>query len=199
MELSVQLDEKLLVFMEQLETLEQKRAAANSLTEQGWFCLSQARYSMGHKRVSALQFASEMEPLVRVQSRTLQDGATEWVADRRPSETGAAEVEDVGPKEGVRRRAGSKTPSEGDPEDTQLPPRRRDSSPRQDPLKWFGILVPQTLKQAQTSFKQAIELSAQIATLQARLLKTRQELQNLLQRTQVSGSPTEPGSAGRGL
>ena len=27
-------------------------------------------------------------------------------------------------------------------------------TPQQDPLKWFGILVPQSLKQAQSSFKQ---------------------------------------------
>ena len=29
-------------------------------------------------------------------------------------------------------------------------------SEQQDPLKWFGILVPQSLKQAQSSFKQGL-------------------------------------------
>uniref|UniRef100_A0AAQ4R8X0 Vacuolar ATPase assembly protein VMA22 n=1 Tax=Gasterosteus aculeatus aculeatus TaxID=481459 RepID=A0AAQ4R8X0_GASAC len=60
---STLLDEKLLRFMEQLELLEEKRASLNSLIEQGWFSMSKARYSMGNKHVSPLQYASEMEPL----------------------------------------------------------------------------------------------------------------------------------------
>lgn len=36
--------------------------------------------------------------------------------------------------------------------------RKRDQNPQQDPLKWFGILVPQPLKQAQSSFKQGMTL-----------------------------------------
>lgn len=32
--------------------------------------------------------------------------------------------------------------------------RKNEPNPRQDPLKWFGILVPQSLKQAQSSFIQ---------------------------------------------
>lgn len=31
---------------------------------------------------------------------------------------------------------------------------KTDHTENQDPLKWFGILVPQNLKQAQSSFKQ---------------------------------------------
>lgn len=36
---------------------------------QGWFNISKARYSMGNKQVSALQYASEMEALVHVYAR----------------------------------------------------------------------------------------------------------------------------------
>lgn len=36
---------------------------------QGWFSMSKARYSMGNKQVSALQYASRIEPLVRVNAR----------------------------------------------------------------------------------------------------------------------------------
>lgn len=35
---------------------------------------------------------------------------------------------------------------------------KRDQNPQQDPIKWFGILVPQSLKQAQSSFKQGTML-----------------------------------------
>lgn len=68
---------------------------------------------------------------------------------------------------GVRRRIKSKkditekeTSEEASSEKApEVPPARKsDQNPQQDPLKWFGILVPQSLKQAQSSFKQGMML-----------------------------------------
>lgn len=193
-ESSLLLDEKLLRFMDQLELLEEKRATLNSLIEQGWFSMSKARYSMGNKQVSALQYASEIEPLVCVHARSLDNGkmdfCTERVSQKCSNESGKDDrsIEDIGPQEeGVRRRikskkditekeAGKDASSEKAPE---VPPAKKsDQNPQQDPLKWFGILVPQSLKQAQSSFKQVIELSAEIATLQTALSNARQDLMN---------------------
>lgn len=110
----LRLDEQLLLFMDQLEALEEKRHKLNSLIEevkraitlgykyngwnqnilvacctrnificiyseynslnfvtQGWFSIAKTRYSMGNKQVSALQYASEMEPLVHVEARSV--------------------------------------------------------------------------------------------------------------------------------
>uniref|UniRef100_A0A8C7CZR8 Vacuolar ATPase assembly protein VMA22 n=1 Tax=Oncorhynchus kisutch TaxID=8019 RepID=A0A8C7CZR8_ONCKI len=183
----VLLDQKLLVFMDQLELLEEKRERLNSLIEQGWFSMSKARYSMGNKQVSALQYGSEMEPLVRVHTRTLESGEAEFQTKRRtlksPQER---QVEDIGPKdkEGVRRRVKTQEVPEIDQSDNKhpltetepAPSSKPEANPQQDPLKWFGILVPQTLKQAQASFKQVVELSAEVATLQSAVLTTRQQL-----------------------
>ncbi|XP_064812211.1 coiled-coil domain-containing protein 115 [Oncorhynchus masou masou] len=184
----VLLDQKLLVFMDQLELLEEKRERLNSLIEQGWFSMSKARYSMGNKQVSALQYGSEMEPLVRVHTRTLESGEAEFQTKRRtlksPEER---QVEDIGPKdkEGVRRRVKTQEVPEIDQSDNKhpwtetepAPSSKPEPNPQQDPLKWFGILVPQTLKQAQASFKQVVELSVEVATLQSAVLTTRQQLQ----------------------
>lgn len=192
-ECSLSLDEKLLRFMEQLEALEEKRAALNSLIEQGWFTTSKARYSMGNKQVSALQYASEMEPLVRVHTRTLDNGEVKFCTERVTQSTESGQnvkpVEDIGPQEGgVRRRnkpknaaekkANDETSNEKAPEVT--PVKTGDQNPQQDPLKWFGILVPQSLKQAQSSFKQVIELSAEIATLQSAVVASREELKSCM-------------------
>lgn len=40
---------------------------------------------------------------------------------------------------------------------------------QKDPLHWFGLLVPQSLRQSQASFRRAVELSCRAATLQGRL------------------------------
>ncbi|KAI3357710.1 hypothetical protein L3Q82_016111 [Scortum barcoo] len=191
-ECSLSLDEKLVRFMDQLELLEEKRASLNSLIEQGWFSISKARYSMGNKQVSALQYASEIEPLVCVHARTLDNGEVDFCTERVKqlcrNEPGKNAIEDIGPQEeGVRRRikpkkdiAEKEASEEASGEDAAevTPVRKSDHNPQQDPLKWFGILLPQSLKQAQSSFKQVIELSAEIATLQSAVLSTRQELKH---------------------
>lgn len=66
---------------------------------------------------------------------------------------------------GVRRRNKSKkdtTQEDASKKDaiTKSPvvtsQRQHEQNPRQDPLKWFGILLPQSLKHAQSSFKQGM-------------------------------------------
>lgn len=149
---------------------------------------------MGNKHVSALQYASEIQPLVCVHARTLDNGevnfCTESVKQKHSNDDGkeSRSIEDIGPQEeGVRRRIKPKkdvTVKESNEEASRekaaevAPVRKSDHNPQQDPLKWFGILVPQSLKQAQMSFKQVIELSAEIATLQTAVLSTRQELRH---------------------
>ncbi|KAM6925203.1 coiled-coil domain-containing protein 115 [Xenentodon cancila] len=191
------LDEKLLRFMDQLELLEEKRATLNSLIEQGWFSITKARYSMGNKQVSALQYASEMEPLVRVQVRSLDNGEVEFCTEKpaqkcskEPVIDVPAPVEDIGATEGVRRRNLPKTdmPDKPPTEDRNTERgQKREQNRQQEPLKWFGILVPQSLKQAQSSFKQVIELSAEIAALQIAVLNTRQELKDGMKNKQTAG------------
>ncbi|XP_047447308.1 coiled-coil domain-containing protein 115 [Mugil cephalus] len=201
------LDEKLLHFMDQLELLEEKRATFNSLIEQGWFSMTKARYAMGNKQVSALQYASEMEPLVCVHAKELDNGEVEFNTEKlaqkcsKESRSDLKSVEDIGPQEeGVRRRNKSKkditeknasenTSSEKAPEVN--PVQKSDQNPQQDPLRWFGILVPQSLKQAQSSFKQVIDLSAEIATLQTAVLNTRQELKHALKSKHTPGDGSQ--------
>ena len=54
---------------------------------------------------------------------------------------------DTTEKEAHEEASGEKAPEVS-------PVRKSEQNPQQDPLKWFGILVPQSLKQAQSSFKQ---------------------------------------------
>ncbi|CAG07373.1 unnamed protein product, partial [Tetraodon nigroviridis] len=99
---------------------------------QGWYSISKARYSMGNKQVSALQYASEMEPLIHVH-----------IQRKRQDKQG---------KKDMAKKAACKESFESAAEAVQH--RKKEPNPWQDPLKWFGILVPQSLKQAQSSFTQ---------------------------------------------
>ncbi|XP_012686199.1 coiled-coil domain-containing protein 115 [Clupea harengus] len=200
---SLSLDHKLLHLMDQLEDLEEKREKLNSLIEEGWFSISKARYSMGNKQVSALQYASEMAPLVRVHTKVVASGEAEFQTQREEfqiagGDDGGVTVEDIGPKEegttpseGLRRRGHKKLSeleeevSSGQQKETSHKA-KAGRTDHQDPLKWFGILVPQNLKQAQSAFKQVIEHAAEIAALQSAILATRVELQRMKEKHKSS-------------
>ncbi|XP_016373577.1 coiled-coil domain-containing protein 115-like isoform X2 [Sinocyclocheilus rhinocerous] len=193
----LRLDEQLLLFMDQLEALEEKRHKLNSLIEEGWFSIAKARYSMGNKQVSALQYASEMEPLVYVETSVLEGGTAELKCERKENKTEELKsdtIEDIGAKEtGLRRRINTiqKGVKEEEQEtDPQVKTKAESCTPEQrDPLKWFGILVPQNLKQAQSAFKEVITLSAEIASLQSAILATRKEMQAQMKEKQEKTQP----------
>ncbi|MXQ96976.1 hypothetical protein E5288_WYG008624 [Bos mutus] len=108
---------------------------------------------------------SHMEPQVRVGTSEAQDGLqTFWMV-----RAGTQTPEEVGSREAAlhRRKGLPRTPEP-------------DSSPApQNPLKWFGILVPHSLRQAQASFREGLQLAADMASLQSRITWGRSQLQEL--------------------
>ncbi|XP_011797686.1 PREDICTED: coiled-coil domain-containing protein 115-like [Colobus angolensis palliatus] len=80
----------------------------------------------------------------------------------------------------LRRRKGpTKTP---EPQSSEAP---------RDPLNWFGILVPHSLRQAQASFRDGLQLAADIASLQNRIDWGRSQLRGLQEKLKQ----LEPGAA----
>lgn len=61
------------------------------------------------------------------------------------------------PKEGVSEKQDDHpTPSESESK-PESEPEKKTTNPVRDPIRWFGILVPQALRSAQASFIQAVE------------------------------------------
>lgn len=75
---------------------------------------------------------------------------------------------------GVRRRniPGVEEVSDGGAEDDKKKGQRGTAAGR-DPIRWFGILVPGTLRQSQQSFRHGVEIVCDIATLQSDLIDIR--------------------------
>uniref|UniRef100_G1RHZ1 Vacuolar ATPase assembly protein VMA22 n=1 Tax=Nomascus leucogenys TaxID=61853 RepID=G1RHZ1_NOMLE len=142
LDLRAELDSLLLQLLGDLEELEGKRAVLNARVEEGWLSLAKARYAMGAKSVGPLQYASHMEPQVCLHASEAQEGLQKFKVVR----AGVHAPEEVGSREAaLRRRKGpTKTP---EPESSEAP---------QDPLNWFGILVPHSLRQAQASFRDGV-------------------------------------------
>uniref|UniRef100_A0A1B0D551 Vacuolar ATPase assembly protein VMA22 n=2 Tax=Phlebotomus papatasi TaxID=29031 RepID=A0A1B0D551_PHLPP len=55
-----------------------------------------------------------------------------------------------------------------------------------DPIKWFGILVPQSLQLARNRFKKTIELAVDCTNTQLRLNRCMNQLEGLRQMKQVA-------------
>ncbi|XP_019350060.1 adiponectin receptor protein 1 isoform X2 [Alligator mississippiensis] len=159
-----ELDALVLELLDTLEALRERREALSGRVEQGWFSLSKARFSMGCKSVSALQYGAQMEPHVRVCVSEGPDGHLNFqiVRDDLGAPKVAAEprhVEEIGPQDqeevtGLRHRG--RRPA-GEAEVLQRPGPVKGPGGR-DPLTWFGILVPQSLRQAQRSFQEGFVL-----------------------------------------
>ncbi|XP_073455877.1 coiled-coil domain-containing protein 115 isoform X1 [Aquarana catesbeiana] len=183
-EVNERLDQLLLQIMDDLEALKEKRENLNSLIEQGWFYLSQSRYSMGNKFVSSLQYKQDMVPSVCVQGSISEEGVTMFHVGNVESEKGepeeTQEVETIGAVDQVLRHRGHKssteTPKYLKTEGNEKPR----PLPNNDPLRWFGVLVPQSLRQAQNTFRQGILLTAEVASLQSSIDETRKQYRALL-------------------
>lgn len=220
-----ELDRLVLELMSELETLQDKRQTFNDLVEQGWLSLSQSRFAMGNKSVSSLQYGHQMTASVHVCTCICETGSCSFQVRHREageSPTPARsllkqpEVQDLGPKEqAVRRRKGlsrkddpslsGDTPAEKlksmNSEELEGTWQGEGPAPAQDPLKWFGILVPQSLRQAQNSFKQGLRLAGEIATLQSNIEAIREQYRTLLKNKKqqlTQGSPVLPKSQSRG-
>ncbi|CAG0884763.1 unnamed protein product [Cyprideis torosa] len=153
--------------------------------------MARARYIMGNKAVSSLQIPSaeaEFEALVKVftkavpllpsslesnelEGKSLPAFCSQFMLSRTaPSmasrkEKKVEEQEEESSQEGLALRPLKKVADK----DKSVPELDSSSGP-QNPLHWFGVMVPQNLRNAQKNFQSAVELVAEIATAQAELV-----------------------------
>merc|ERR1711874_789118 len=132
-----------------------------SVTKAGWLHMSKARYIMGPNTVGSLQLPTS-------------DSDTELVAEKR-----------IDTKECLRN--GNQVryfhhslvdPAAADDSDDGVKLRKnvkkveieKKSGPKSDPIKWFGFLVPASLRQSQSNFQSATELVLECANIQSEIL-----------------------------
>ena len=207
---SQRLDEITLEFFENLERLQEKRASLCAALKDGHLNLSKARYSMGNKSVGALQYdhkmysalyhvaVENMEPveeldisyatfhlmknlpgevLTKLDSTNHQKGEEETFLRKRKSQKldGSQDVNEELPAM-EELYVSNKTSSPSNKQSY----RRAEENKIQDPIKWFGILVPVCLKTAQKNFQSAIELSCELVNLENKQKRIIQDFGNLM-------------------
>ena len=187
--LNEKLDQLLLDFFEKLETLEVVRNDLTNAMRNGFLSMSKARYSMGNKAVGEMQYSRNMTASTLVSERdscsskddknklktVLKGFEVLFDGDKTKNET-CKEVEDLVENErpGLRQRGAAKSHQgetdgggPGGKTETEFASRKKTT----DPLKWFGVLVPSSLKDCQKEFKTACCLSCEIAQLEEELVR----------------------------
>ncbi|ELU08388.1 hypothetical protein CAPTEDRAFT_227696 [Capitella teleta] len=173
-EICKELDAVLLKFFSAMDELYFERMHLEQHLKGGHLLMAKARYSMGAKTVGKLQYNEDdlNEALYHV---NISDEARL-----------SLEAEVVQPKTDSSVRQRTKKP--GDLESTPseegfeiVHAVSEECKPvRKDPLKWFGVLVPQPLRQCQQNFKKALETTCTIANLQQDLVDLKDKYCSLL-------------------
>lgn len=156
------LDEQCVRCAELLEELAACRISLHHSQADGFMGLAKARYQRGARSVSAIQLphcGDEGDRPVRAQVTVTmgQDGARALTTvGGSPNE---ARVQDGSGQDGVRKRNEAGATQQADSQEEQP----------QDPLRWFGVLSPQSLVQSQRCFRTALHEAVRCVDLQSQL------------------------------
>lgn len=153
---------------------------------QGYFSMAKARYAMGAQTVGALQYDTVMSALVhvRLNPETVSHDETvspteecfefkvERIQPGKVDNSHTSQLEEAVREESHLRRRKPVSAEEhsvedlrpAEEEEREVEKGVREGEPPKDPLKWFGILVPQSLRHSQQCFIQGIDLFSILAT-----------------------------------
>ena len=191
---SEKLDELLKKFLVEWSKYRALMTSLSNCMKNGFLSVSKAKYSMGISAVSELQIPDdEFQPLVEVRPFEIdhENGVDHTCSSfelirSTPSKQlknqqfkdGSGSPGSVG---GVRKRFVSKkensaidevTVANNDSNDMktlEVDKSQASSDSRPDPLRWFGLLVPTSLRQGQNYFKAAVGSSVELTNLKLKL------------------------------
>ncbi|RZF39944.1 hypothetical protein LSTR_LSTR002347 [Laodelphax striatellus] len=205
-EIDVELDKRALRALKLMNELIASKLELEKSVKAGSLDLAKARYIMGNRNVSALQLptpgeGADVTPLVTVhRAQTFQDSNSDTSMEATISlQLERVTISTPSPDDSKQRSSQQQALKKRNPEsresDEQKPlldaaeddddndaEEKSGSSPPslQDPIKWFGVLVPQNLRQGQARFKRALELVVHTANIQLELHATVAQFRKLL-------------------
>lgn len=153
-------------FMRTIQEVHEKKQELQKCLSDGFFTLSKARYIMGVDRVSRLHYSPVMQSTVKAHVR--KDNDDNIVFDVCKGDADYTSASDN--TDGVRRRKSDKDAVSVEKSIADLNVSEDDETTDcPDPIKWFGVLVPRTLRDSQANFQKATVITGEICTLNEKL------------------------------
>ncbi|KAI9018641.1 hypothetical protein CLU79DRAFT_759674 [Phycomyces nitens] len=149
----LQLDDLALQYLSKLEEYGQEWKVCSSDFQQGFLDLAQAKYSMGFTNVSQSSYDERMKAQLRIQ---VENSTFSISTPEEPTD-----------ESNLRRRTSTRFKKDEWievereqelPEEYEMNEKKKPGKPKRsnnDPLRWFGYLVPPCLQTSQTHFKTA--------------------------------------------
>lgn len=185
-DLHSKLDRLALTSLDIVEQLLKERERLELCVRDGYFEITRARHVMSPTAVSALQLPSAdsdrtVRALVKVDRNVESDELIQDVQLVLSRETGDATEQnvsnDVNQEDGLRQRPTKSNPNE---QESNLNSKNfKKLSGKDDPLQWFGVLVPQSLRNCQQNFCAATKSVCKIASLQTNLETVQKQYRHL--------------------
>lgn len=188
--LNEKLDGIILDFFSTLDDLYKTQSFFNDEMKNGFLQMSRARYNMGAKSISRSQY-NENKMAASVMVNICEgDGhisiITDSVSSLKPVTEKDVTVETIGlRKRNVPQAEKDQIEDEKESENERKLEMKSDEAETKparlcDPLNWFGVLVPQSLRQSQSSFKQAVDHAVNIANLKLKIARLQEDYVNCL-------------------
>eukprot|EP00039_Didymoeca_costata_P002116 m.57622 g.57622 ORF g.57622 m.57622 type:complete len:206 (-) comp11120_c0_seq1:1176-1793(-) len=168
-----ELDKLLYSYMELHERLDEAMKKLEDAQREGYIRMSQARVSMGQRALCSLQYDPPKQARVTVEC-TKAGLDTSFIIHSEAWNKTAKNNKKQGSDDGsVRRRTNAQSnKSGGDGGDAGQSTEHNDKPPK-DPITWFGMLVPGSLRLSQASFKRVVQLIGEVASIRCQLELTR--------------------------
>lgn len=160
-----------LSYLRTVQEIHEKKQQLQKCISDGFFLMSKARYIMGIERVSKLHYSPVMKAKMIVNTKQDDDGNTVFDVSNVNPDTSAPGTNN---SDGIRKRKNASLETD-DMEvktgvsDLKLTDEDEEIEDAPDPLKWFGVLVPQALRDSQENFRRATVITGQICSLDERL------------------------------
>ncbi|XP_071438675.1 coiled-coil domain-containing protein 115-like [Hetaerina americana] len=170
--------------LQSMDDLVKTKVEMEKTMSEGFILLAKARMLLGKERVSMMQFPTSDEQLMMARYCVHRESSDEDILslEERVQNSLKFDASDRGdPKKPdcsmhLRHRGSEKKPeiaTEDEDAETSYEQTKLVLSKKCDvePLKWFGVLVPQELKLAQKAFEKSVTLSIDCANIQNRIEK----------------------------
>ncbi|CAG8734924.1 4133_t:CDS:2 [Cetraspora pellucida] len=177
-EICVKMDKILLEYLSLISALQEQWKQISTNLGDGFFQLAHARYTMGPHRLNQNQYDGRMQATTRMlisqkKNTDMLSAQSEFIyhytlttleeITEDPKENGSSSL---------RRRIIKDS-------DNDVTKKRSQTRIIEDPLRWFGILVPSSLRESQRNFKQSLSGMVNIINLRNEIINKEAEYKML--------------------
>ncbi|XP_021924870.1 coiled-coil domain-containing protein 115 isoform X2 [Zootermopsis nevadensis] len=185
LEVCKELDGLMIRALELMEEQIKCKLKLQEIMKSGCLELAKTRYIMGNHNVSYLQLptegSAEITALRTVASSVETKNNLEHMIFELHTLSPQKKSQGKQEENNLRNRADKDDDERKEADDLNHKKGEQNGSvPASDPIKWFGYLVPQNLRQAQKGFHMALELVVQSANIQSELEATCKRYDKLL-------------------